>query len=294
MVDVLSPDDTGRALARPPTITPDGLVATTYPVAEIDLRRALSQRLIELGITDIPEPLETIHHRLPPAKQLEGQSLAGAPTIMSDPTLRALYRSLVKYLAREVLRQDVVFEANPPLRFHFPMRMPDRLRAADGTMLTHHSDIMGGDPVDQINGWLPLTDCDLSATLQFVPFATSQHCLQRFLLELDNDPTQLAQSRYRFFDKLVSDSSMRRQVVSETRPMRTKYGEVVLFDARLIHGTAENVEDTTRVSIDFRLLPVVVYDELAPRWREHSTERSSRWAQPLMGQFYDEVRAYEL
>ncbi len=293
MADFLAPEGTGLALARPPIVS-DGLLTISYPVDEFDLRRAVSDRLIDLGITAVPEPLETIHHRLPPAKQLEGQTLAGAPTIKSDSTLQALYRSLVRFLAREVLREDVVFEANPPLRFHFPMPMPDRLRAADGIMLTHHSDIMGGDPIDQINGWIPLTDCDLTAALQYVSFSTSRDCLQRFALALGNDPKQLAQSRYRFFDELLSDTSMRQRVLDEARPLRMKYGEVALFDARLIHGTAENVEDVTRVSIDFRLLPMRVYEELAPRWVAHGNQRSSRWAEPLIGQFYDELRAYEL
>ena len=293
MADLLAPHGSIEALAAPPRFG-DGLLVTSYPEDRVRLRALLAQRLIELGITAEPEPLETIHERLRPEQMLAGQSLLDGPTIQGEPRLRAAYRSVVAFLAREILAEDVVFEANPPLRFHFPMPMSDRLRGADGLVLTHHSDVMGGDPIDQINGWLPLTDCDATATLQYVPFATSQAALRRFALVLGNDPERLARSRYRFFDEMNADESVRQPIISASRPLVMRRGQVALFDARLIHGTAENVEPTTRISIDFRLLPTGIYDQMAPRWAANTTQRSSRWAKPLRGEFYDESSAYDL
>ncbi len=291
MADLLAPSGFLHALASPPNI-PDGLLVTRYPEERIGLRLILTTLLKELGLCDEPEPLETLHERLRPEQMLAGQSLLNGPTIQSEPLLRSAYRALVSFIARNVVGTDVVFEANPPLRFHFPMPMSDRLRAPDGRMLTHHSDVMGGDPIDQINGWLPLTDCDLSATLLYVPFEASRAALESFARELES-PEKLATSRYRFFEELSRRESVREPILDASRPLAMSHGEVALFDARLIHGTAENVEATTRVSIDFRLLPVTVYDKLVPEWTAHHG-RSSRWAKPLMGEFYDESPAYEV
>ena len=42
----------------------------------------------------------------------------------------------------------------------------------------------------------------------------------------------------------------------------TPVGYTRLFDMRRLHGTADNVEDGTRVSMDFRMVPLDVYEAL--------------------------------
>jgi hypothetical protein len=41
------------------------------------------------------------------------------------------------------------------------------------------------------------------------------------------------------------------------------FGEVAMFDARMIHATAENTEPATRMSLDFRLVSLPAWEERA-------------------------------
>lgn len=280
-------------LEREPCLT-DGLSLIAYTPEVTDIRAQIAAALIDLGITSEPLPFETLHERVRPEDQQPGQGLLGAPTIQNDPAIRDSYLKLVRWLAREVLGFDVVFEANPPIRFHWPMQMPDRFRSPEGTLLCHHSDIMGGDPIEQLNGWLPLTDCRRTNALAYIPFIASQRLLIRFASRLGFDLRQLAQSRHRFYEELCTDGPFRKELLETAKPLEMDYGTVAIFDARLIHGTTENVEDATRVSIDFRLLPVTAYEVLARAWANGEKPPSSRWADPLKGGFYDERSAFEL
>jgi hypothetical protein len=288
--------DTGVSLrtllARPPWRR-DGLLVISYPKDLVDIRGELARSLVERDVT-APLPFESLHRRVRPEDKLPVQGLAGAPTIQTDTRLRSVYHTFIKYLAREILQFDVVFEANPPLRFHFPMRMPDRFRSAEGILLTHHSDLLGGDPFDQINGWLPLTDCRATSALQVVPFAQSQQILFSFATRLDFDAAMFAKGRTLFYEALCEDQELQDEMLRNSRPLDIDYGEVALFDSRLIHATAENIEDITRISIDFRLLPMDAYEVLARRWAEEDRLPSARWKDPLKGGFYDERSAYEL
>jgi hypothetical protein len=281
------------ALNRDPSV-PDGLLRIPFDSELIDIRAKIARTLIEHGVTAEPLPFETLHRRIEPGHQQQGQGLAGAPTIQSEPALRKPYLKLVTWLAREVLKFDVVFEANPPLRFHWPMPMPDRFRSPEGTLLCHHSDIMGGDPIEQLNGWLPLTTCRSTNALQYIPFTQSQVLLRRFAERFNLGIAELLQSRTRFYEELYANQPYRNELMQSALALEIDYGEVAIFDARLIHGTAENVEETTRVSIDFRLLPVSDYQVLAKAWAEGNKPPNSRWAEPLKGGFYDESSAYEL
>jgi phytanoyl-CoA dioxygenase PhyH len=281
------------ALEEDPSV-PDGLAFVHYSSKLSDLRAHVAQGLVDRGICSEPLPLETLHLRIAPDQQQPGQGLIGAPTIQSEPALRDAYHALVGWLARHVLKFDVVFEANPPIRFHWPIPMPDRFRSPDGTLLCHHSDIMGGDPLEQVNGWLPLTDCRSTNALQYVPFSRSLELLRRFAATLSFDFDELAQSRTRFYEELCADPGFRDDLLASSMPLEIDYGTVAIFDARVIHGTAENNELTTRVSIDFRLLPVHVYDGLAKKWAAGDKSPNSRWQEPLKGGFYDESSAYEV
>jgi hypothetical protein len=265
-----------------------------YPLDRIDVRGEVVRALFEQGVAAELMPLETMHKRVRAEDKLPVQGLIGAPTILSDSRLRTAYQALIKYLAREVLQFDVVFETNPPIRFHFPGRMPDRFRSPSGALLTHHSDLLGGDPFDQINGWLPLTDCRGTSTLQIVSFSQSQHMLARFADRIEFDAARFAQSRIAFYETICEDQAFEAELLQSSQPLDIDYGKVALFDGRLIHATAENMEDITRVSIDFRLLPIEGYEALARHWTIGEQLSSARWRDPLKGGFYDDRSAYEL
>ena len=98
---------------------------------------------MDRGFTTAPLPFETVHERLsaeldttrPGLAHTLSTRLHGAPQ-----ELRAAYLELVAFLAREVVGVDVVFEADPAVRFHVPGPMPERYRARDDhRLLTHHN-----------------------------------------------------------------------------------------------------------------------------------------------------------
>jgi len=281
------------ALAQRPSIA-GGLSCASYPADLIDFRPVVARALVAQGLTTEPLPFETLHERVARSQQVPVRGLLGLPSIRSEPELTKIYHRLVAYLARKVFGFDLVFEAAPTLRFHFPMTLPDDYRSSDGTLLTHHSDTLFCDPFDQINCWLPLTSCRATEALQYLPFAKSQELLLEFAAGLGFDERRYGEGRAPFFERLCSDASFRDHAIRDCRPLAIDFGDVALFDARLVHATAENVENATRVSIDFRLLPAPSYEALARRIEQGEQPPSFGWKRPLKGDYYHECSAYEL
>ena len=244
----------------------------------------MARALRENGVIEEPLPFESFHHRVRQECVLPLQELAGAPSIQANPSVREAYLRLVRFLARDVLRFDVVFEANPFLRFHVPAPMPLRYRGNDGRLLAHHNDILVGDSYDQINCWLPLTRCRGTAAFHMSTLERSQSLLLRFAADRGLDATTFVGSRALFYERLAMDRAFRDEVVASCLPIEIDYGEVVVFDSRVLHATTENTEDLTRISIDFRLAPVPAYERRA----------TAGGTAPLKGAFYDERTAFEI
>jgi len=151
-----------------PSIFPHGYRRVRYPTDEIDLRTPLANYVRNGGFTQAPLPFESLHTRVPREQQAWGRDSA-IPGVNSDeiastnPALMAEYHKLVKFLVRDVLGFDVMFEEPPNIRFHFPRGltdgMPDRYRSSEGIVLAQHSDTLFGDPFEQINCWIPLGTC---------------------------------------------------------------------------------------------------------------------------------------
>jgi hypothetical protein len=289
--------DLRHALQRPSSF-PGGFHRVAYPTDRFDLRAAAAEHVAMRGYTETPLPLDDLHLRVPKEAQLTEEGPLGAvSTNVNDtvPSLGHAYRGLIRYLAREVLGFDVVFEKNPFLRFHFPVRLPERYRSAKGAILAHHSDTLLGDYFEQINCWLPLSTCYGTNTLQCATLGTSVEVLSDFAAELGFDAEAYATSRQRFFEKLLADEALQERVLQSCSPLETRYSEVVMFDPRIIHSTAENTENGTRVSIDFRLLPLDVYEAYVRHFAESGQEPPEfDGMQLLKGGYYDERTAFEL
>ncbi len=273
---------------------PGGLRCVRFPTDAIDFDAEIASALVAAGMTDEPLPLETLHERVRPEFLEAMPTITGTPTMRSAPGLQRVYEALVKHLAVEVLGHDVVFQDNPSLRFHFPVPMSDGFRAADGTILSHHWDILSGDPIEQINCWLPLGRAVASTTLQHSSWDVSHRALMRFAATVDFDRREFGRSRTRFFEYLCAHEELQRELMADWRPLDMDHGEVVLFDARLLHGTAENVEPYTRISIDFRLLGLDAWEAQVERFERGELAPCYPWQEPRKGSFYDERTAYEL
>ena len=174
-----------------------------------------------------------------------------------------------------MFREDFLFQETPTIRFHFPAPLPDQYRDRQGRYLGHHNDGMLGHSHDEINCWLPLTDCRGSAALEMAGFDTSIASLKEFFLWINNDAeTYFTKGRDRFFELMTTNESYGARVIDACRPLPMKYGELLVFDSRCLHSPAENVGDETRISFDFRIIPLARYERRTHEYR--SAGRSGR------------------
>ena len=86
---------------------------------------------------------------------------------------------------------------------------------------SYHRDSEYGHSKNEINFWLPLVDSKGTATI---------HIEDNFMSE-------------------------------NYKPINVKYGEMIVFDSSLKHGTEINVENYTRVIFDFRIMKYSEYEE---------------------------------
>lgn len=282
---------------------PDGILRLQFPTERCDLRAGAAHYLTQGGFTSEPLPLETLHHRLPSVNQSWRRDRS-TPSVNDDraledqPVFLEAYHALIRYLARDVLGFDVRFEQRPNLRFHFPGEKPDRYRTSDGQLLAYHSDTLFGDSFSMINCWLPLTPVFGSNALHYASLASSLEILDRFCIDNNYDEASYVQTgRVRFFERLNTDLAFRALVLERTGPLVLDWGQIVLFDPRLIHGTMDNTDDHTRVSVDFRLIPVEDFEALSQGRMSTLEPIATPWARQLYLEkvdFYNERTAFTL
>jgi hypothetical protein len=242
-----------------------------YPQEQFDLRSHLVRLLILKGFIKEILPLEELHLHVP--KQLQAidkydlNQLTYAFYEM-DNAFRQTYFGLIKYIAQEILKFDFIFQTTPTVRFHPPQRFADNFRAENDELLMYHSDTMLGHCLEEINCWLPLTNCYGTNALQLSPLEDSLEVLECFCEDINFDPDIYHQNgRQLFYRKLLKDFDFRKRVVKSCVPVTMTFGEVILFDTRCIHATAENREKHTRISMDFRLIPVSAYEKMTRVYR---------------------------
>ncbi len=234
--------------------------------------REYCERVTGVDLTGIA--VEDFHRYIPVEMQTPNDVNINACThLIQEAEDAALYRDYIRvllHISYEILGTDFVFEAKPFLRLHFPRRMPDHFRLANGQMACYHSDMMFGEYAEQFNCWLSITRCRGSAGLQVASLADSCRIVDRFIDSLGLSTHDYAESRARFFEWMRDDEDACRFVKDRVSPMSSEPNELVMFDPVKIHGTAENVEDTTRSSIDFRILPLDDYTRVIRLATENS------------------------
>jgi hypothetical protein len=243
-----------------------GLQRATYPKQRIDLRSELMRVLLLKGILKERCELERLHLRVSAALlQTDEYALNPLSTALyeTSPQFLEIYHSLLQYLGQNIFPFDFLFQATPTIRVHAPVPFNVPWKTAPGELLMYHSDTMLGHPIQEINCWLPLTRAYGTSTLQHCPLAESLEMLRSFLGDAGLDEAQyFSEGRDRFVQKMISDARFRAWVMCNTVPMMCDVGEILIFDARCLHATSENRESDTRVSVDFRIIPLEDYEGL--------------------------------
>jgi hypothetical protein len=232
------------------TLAASGLVSRQWNGQLDDLHHALVQ-----GAARVEADGRSVHDETPLMQCLRDFAASDA--------FQREYLQLVRHCRDEVLREDFVFEAVPVIRAVLPheLGLPE-LRAPDGRLVALHTDMLYHDPAGQVNAWMALTDCSGSRALRMGSLAFGVNLLREFfggrstLTRIDHD------ARMRFFHFLVADPTRLNQALADAVPVSTPPGYTRLFDMRRLHGTADNEEQGTRVSMDFRMVPIDVYEAL--------------------------------
>ena len=277
-----------------PSVLPNGLRLVKYPVEAFDLRAELSRLLVERHFVSEPVPLEDLHRYVKPEDRVnDDRTLNNVSKSFYDTStaFHDIYFSLIRYLEREVLGFDFVFQETPTIRFHFPGRFTDIRKTKEGLNLGHHSDTMSGHPFEEINAWLPLTFCYGTNALQLGSLEKGTEAIRRLLEDIDyNADTYFGSAFSLILDKLVAEPDYQRFVLESVTPVEMRYGDLLLFDPRCLHGAAENVEPHTRVSLDFRVIPLDAYNTIT---REHQSQGRTR-RKFVRGDVYHAKTAREL
>lgn len=268
-----------------PHTLPEGQRIVDYPLGEIDLAAEVTRLLIEKGFLSAPVPLADLHLHVKPADQALDDNYLNGPNrafyIFDDRVLQK-YRALIRHLyrARSIVSgdsdPDFVFQKRPIFRFHFPVPFPPKLRTESGLALQHHSDTLGGHPFEMYNAWLPLTPCHGTSALQLSSAEDGARLLDDFARTFDHDSRTYCDSLDRFYRHRDEDLAFQARLAACCRPIPMRPGQLLFFDPRCIHGGTENHEPHTRVSLDFRIIPLTAYTALRESPRALHSPRFTR------------------
>ncbi|QXW45228.1 mitomycin antibiotic biosynthesis protein [Pseudomonas amygdali] len=278
-------------------IIENGISIMDYSTSTFDLAGTLQKTLVGRYKLRANFPLDKIHECLEHEEIQRHRKESGhwydPLQTLGEPMINEYY-TFVNGLSQH-LGFDFVFEHNPLVRYHIPTTLDDRYRLPDGELFTHHSDTLLGDYFQQINIWLPFCDVKNTAALSVCSKRASLRALKTFAHEQSYSYDEYKDSRIDFFDY----AKQRPQFISDLRmdamPTNLRYGQCLMFDPRVLHGTAENTENVTRVSMDFRIIPVDDYESIIKELQLQGGRPNSYEGEGLIkGEFYNALTAREV
>lgn len=225
-----------------------------YPFAD-HVRRLLAEKgLITAATAASLGSLSALHRVLAPGFMTldEGElNEVSRRFYDTDAAFQSTFRSFLKNVVRrDVVGGDFVFQSTPTIRFHFPRQEGFNWRPR------YHTDIMLGHPPQEINLWLPVAGARGSASMRIVGMEESLALLER----IDFDFARLASG-------VQHDPELIETCARVSRPVELRYGEFLAFDPRCIHATQYNDTDWTRISLDFRVVPLTDYEAISVTYR---------------------------
>jgi hypothetical protein len=234
--------------SRLATSAKNGISQLSYDVVQFPfddhIKRLLAAKeLLEPGQNP---PLEKLHEALPEAVQaLDVSEINDVSRRFydQDEAFLALYGAFLRDVIRPIVGTDFLYQSTPTIRFHFPRQRGFNWKPR------YHSDIMLGHPPQEINIWIPLTRAFSTNTMRLTPLAASLELMHSVDLDFA-----------RFVDRVQTDSALGQACERASRPLELEFGQFVAFDARCLHATQYNVTESSRVSIDFRILPIGEYE----------------------------------
>ena len=218
----------------------------------------VGQRFVALGFLRRPAPLAELHRHLPEESMALNEHYTNAVSrafYTPDAETQDAYHQLIAFIAGHLIPWDFLFQAQPIIRFHFPVPFPEAMRTATGRPRQIHSDILGGHPARMVQGWAALTDCTGTAALQCSSREAGLALLARYRNALGPGDPPFEDSLHHFYAAWDTAPGFGAAVEAACQPVPMHAGDLLLLDPHCLHGGTENREDATRVSLDFRILP---------------------------------------
>jgi hypothetical protein len=245
----------GSRLAR----APRGQRVCVYDTARFPFAQHIRRLLVAKGIVPADAMaklarLEDLHTLLPRERMaLDDGELNDVSRQFydTDAEFVATYEALLRdVVGPDVVGGDFLFQSTPTIRFHFPHE--------DGFdwKPRFHTDIMLGHPPQEINLWLPVCGASGSASMCIAAMEDGIAVAE----SLDLDFARLA-------DGAQNDPALAARCAGMSRPVELAYGEFLAFDPRCLHATQNNETGWTRISLDFRVVPLDDYHAIRVTYR---------------------------
>lgn len=249
-----------------------------HPFAEFVRTMLVDKGLVSAAdLALIDGRLERLHEIVPAAlRNLDDAELNAVSRAFYEqsPAFVAAYHALVRdVIARGVIGADCLFQATPTMRFHFPHQ------AGFQWAPRFHTDIMLGHPPQEVNVWVPLTRSFATNTMTLAGRTDSLRILESVGYDFAD-----------FARRVQHDSAVQAACHAASAPVDLRYGEMLLFDSRCLHATQYNDTDSTRISLDLRVVPVEDFATIRIPYR--GTGRRRMLFNP--GHYYDQRTAFEL
>ena len=261
---------------------PHGQQVTAYDTDRFPFERHIRRLLVAKGMVSAAAEasltrLDQVHRVMPRALQdLDASELNEASKLFydTDAAFVATYEAFLRDVAGPAFAGgDFVFQSTPTIRFHFPHQVGFDWRPR------FHIDTMLGHPPQEINLWLPVCGAAGSASMRIAGLDDSVALLR----ELNLDFSRIAAD-------VQTDAALADRCMAMSQPVTLNYGEMLAFDPRCLHATQYNDSDHTRISFDFRIVPLDEYDAIRLEYR--GTGRRQMLFQ--RGHYYDQRTSRDL
>lgn len=220
-----------------------------FEPAPYRFRETVTAHLAGLGFLNDETPLEALHQANSPADltvDSSGQSTVSSSLYEIGDEFQLNYRRFLKEVVRgELFDFDFYFQSVPTFRCSIPGSPGYDWRP------NYHTDIAIGHPPETINFWLPLTTCSGNNSLIYAEVEDSVKMWSEFDFNFE-----------KFHQSLEIDDGLFGRCGEITKSFDAENGEGLLFDSRTMHLHQKNDTDRSRISFDFRIIPVQAMNEL--------------------------------
>jgi len=211
-------------------------------------RQEISRMLIEKSIITKAIPLEKLHEYLSDELRAynfdDGVSKVSTYFYETDNEFMKVYYQFIALLRSNFVKEPFLFQKTPTIRIHCPNSKNSNHYPR------YHTDLCYGHPPQEMNIWIPFTELMDGHKFRLMSCMGSKQMLEKFDYDLAA-----------FIQNSIHDKSLSHECDKLSYPVTTEFGKFLAFDSRSIH-TCEPLTAHTRISMDMRILPLSLYNEM--------------------------------